>query len=61
MGHLRDMAAKQAQLRHEIENHLWASGMVDMGYSEGEVVSKGDAVFAYLFAGAASGSARMLH
>ena len=22
MGHLRDMAAKQAQLRHEIENHL---------------------------------------
>ena len=61
MGHLRDMAAKQAQLRHEIENHLWASGMVDMGYSEGEVVSKGDAVSAYLFAGAASGSARMLH
>ncbi|MRI40968.1 type I restriction endonuclease subunit R [Stenotrophomonas sp. MH181796] len=61
MGHLRDMAAKQAQLRHEIENHLWDSGMADMGYSEDEVVSKGDAVFAYLFAGAASGSARMLH
>jgi len=30
MGHLRTMAANQAQLRYEIENHLWGSGAADM-------------------------------
>lgn len=54
------MTVRQAQLRGEIENHLWASGIADMCYSEDEVVSKRDAVFAYLYASVIS-SARVLH
>lgn len=32
MDHLRDLAAKQAQLKLEIENHLWASELSGLGY-----------------------------
>ncbi len=61
MDHLRDMAAKQAQLKGEIENHLWASGVAELGYSEADVVSRRDAVFAYLFANVGDGGPATLH
>ena len=50
MGHLRDLAAKQAQLRLEIENHLWANDLSGMGYTEADIASKTQAVFSHLFA-----------
>jgi type I restriction enzyme, R subunit len=60
MGHLRDLAAKQAQLRLEIENHLWANDLSGMGYTEADIASKTQAVFSHLFATAAAGP-RVLH
>lgn len=43
------MAATQARLRLEIENHLWANDLADMGYSETDIASKVQAVFTHLF------------
>jgi type I restriction enzyme R subunit len=60
MDHLRDLATKQAQLKLEIENHLWASELTDLGYTATDIVSKSQAVFSHLFATAGDGS-RVLH
>ena len=60
LGHLRDIAAKQAQLKLEIENHLWANDLAGMGYSEADIASKAQAVFSHLFA-MAEAEPRALH
>jgi len=60
MGHLRDLAPNQAQLRLEIENHLWANNLASMGYSEADIASKTQAVFSHLFA-TTSSEVRVLH
>lgn len=60
IDHLRDLAAKQAQLKLEIENHLWASELTGLGYTPTDIVSKSQAVFSHLFA-AAGDVSRVLH
>ena len=59
--HWRDMAATQAKLRLEIENHLWANDLSEMGYSETDIAVKVQAVFAHLFATTGADGQRVLH
>ena len=61
LGHWRDMAATQARLRLEIENHLWANDLSDMGYSEDDIADKVQAVFTHLFSLAGPEGASVLH
>lgn len=61
MGHWRDMAATQAKLRLEIENHLWANDLSDMGYSEADITSKAQAVFTHLFSITSADALHVLH
>ena len=61
IGHWRDMAATQAKLRLEIENHLWANDLYDMGYSEADIASKVQAVFSHLFSSAGADGQHVLH
>lgn len=61
IGHWRDMAATQAKLRLEIENHLWANDLSDMGYSEADIASKVQAVFTHLFSTAGADGQHVLH
>lgn len=61
IGHWRDMAATQAKLRLEIENHLWANDLSDMGYSEADIANKVQAVFTHLFAATSAEGQRVLH
>lgn len=61
MRHWRDMAATQAKLRLEIENHLWANDLSEMGYSEADIAGKVQAVFTHLFSAGSADAHRVLH
>ena len=61
LGHWGDMAATQARLWLEIENHLWANDLSDMGYSEADVAGKVQAVFTHLYSLAVPEEASVLH
>ncbi|MFT3755286.1 MAG: type I restriction endonuclease subunit R [Pseudoxanthomonas sp.] len=61
IGHWRELSANKAKLIGDIENQLWANGLGDIGYTSDEVVSRRDAIFAYLLSPAAAEGQHVIH
>lgn len=60
IGHWREKAAAQAQVRAEIIKHLWTH-LPNQGYDEDEISMKIDAVFTHIFTASGGGGASAYH